>query len=160
MAPPFLSAMQDRTGISRSRKRSQLGMYKSNDLFHSLLTYLLTPWSRVLLEKLSAFAANQETLNILLEPEASLPHSQMPATCLSVMSQINPVHVPSHFVKINLNIILPSTPGSSKSSLFLRFLHQNTVYTSILPYVLHSPPIPLFSICSPEEYLVRNTDHE
>ena len=31
----------------------------------ALLTYLLTPWSRVLLEKLTGFAANQEIPRIL-----------------------------------------------------------------------------------------------
>ena len=35
-------------------------------VYHSInLTYLLTPWSRVLLEKLTGFAANQEILRIL-----------------------------------------------------------------------------------------------
>ena len=33
-----------------------------------LLTYLLTPWSRVLLEKLTGFAANQEIPRILWNP--------------------------------------------------------------------------------------------
>jgi len=28
------------------------------------------------------------------------------------------------------------------------------------PYVLHNPPISFFSILSPEEYLVRSTDHK
>ena len=44
--------------------------------------YLLTPWSRVLLEKLTGFAANQEIPHILWnQPESSLPYSQAPAIC-------------------------------------------------------------------------------
>ena len=34
-----------------------------------LLTYLLTPWSRVLLEKLTGLAANQEIHRILWNPK-------------------------------------------------------------------------------------------
>ena len=34
-----------------------------------LLTYLLTPWSRVLLEKLTGFVANQEITRILWNPK-------------------------------------------------------------------------------------------
>jgi len=45
-----------------------------------LLTYLLTPYSRVLLEKLTGFAASQE-IPAFLEPRGSSPYSQVPATC-------------------------------------------------------------------------------
>jgi len=45
-----------------------------------LLTYLLTPWSRVLLEKLTGSAASQE-IPAFLEHEGSSPYTQMPATC-------------------------------------------------------------------------------
>ena len=41
---------------------------------------LLTPWSRVLLEKLTGSAASQE-IPAFLEPEGSSPYSQVPATC-------------------------------------------------------------------------------
>ena len=40
---------------------------------------------------------------------------------------------PSNILKIHFNIALPSTPGCSKWSLFLRFPHQNPVGTSPLP---------------------------
>jgi hypothetical protein len=49
--------------------------------FKLRIFYLLTPWSRVLLEKLTGFAANQEIPPHFKEPESSLPYSQAPATC-------------------------------------------------------------------------------
>jgi len=39
---------------------------------------LLTPWSRVLLEKLTVFS---RIFPNFVEPEGSFPHSQLPATC-------------------------------------------------------------------------------
>ena len=71
-----------------------------------------------------------------MEHEGSLPQLQVPATCpVPILSHIDLVHVPtSHSLKIHLNIILPSTPGSSKWSLSLRFPQQNPVYTSPFPH--------------------------
>jgi len=63
-----------------------------------------------------------------MKPEGSLPHSQVPATCpYSETAR-------SHFLKIHLNIILPSMPGFPKLSLSFRFPRQNLVYASPLPH--------------------------
>jgi hypothetical protein len=80
-----------------------------------------------------------------MEPEGSLLHSQVPATCPYPESSQSSPCPPSHLLKIHLNIIFPSTPGTSKWSLSLKFPHQNPVYTSVLthtcyiPYPSHSP---------------------
>jgi len=53
-----------------------------------------------------------------MESEDSLPHSQVPAT-VPILTQLDPVHTPtSHFLKTHLNIILISTTGFPKGSLF------------------------------------------
>ena len=67
-----------------------------------------------------------------MEPGGSLPQSQVPITrpypepARSSPHPQNPLH------EGTLNIILPSTPGSPKWPLSLRFPHQNPVYASSL----------------------------
>jgi len=75
-----------------------------------------------------------------MEPEGSLPHLKVPATCpYPEPARSSPCYT-SHFPKIHLNIILPYMPGSPKWSLSLRFPHQYPVYASPLPpYALHGP---------------------
>ena len=67
-----------------------------------------------------------------MEPEGSLPHPQLPTiwSCPEPTRSSPYPHI--HFLKIHLNIILPSKPGSSKWSLSLKFPHQNPVYASTL----------------------------
>jgi hypothetical protein len=74
-----------------------------------------------------------------METEGSLPHSQVPPTCPHPETYRSNHALTSHFLKIHLNIILPSTRGSSKWSLSLRFLHQIRLYISTLPHTCCMP---------------------
>ena len=59
------------------------------------------------------------------------------------LSQLDPIHTStSHFLKIHLRIILPSTPGSSTWFLFPLDFPTKTLHKPLLsPYVLHASPI-------------------
>jgi hypothetical protein len=74
-----------------------------------------------------------------MEPEGSLPHSQVPATCLYPEPAQSSPDPTSHFLMMHLNSILPSMPGSPHWSLSLRFPHQNPVHASPLPHPSYMP---------------------
>jgi len=76
-----------------------------------------------------------------MEPKAPLLHLQVPTICpypQPDQSSLCPLP-PSHLLKIHLNIILPSMPGSSKWPPSLRFPHQNPVCNSPLPHTCYMP---------------------
>jgi len=121
-------------------------------------TYLLTPWSTVLLEKLTGPQLLKKFPTFYGSRRFITAFTCVHHLSLSSARSIKPI-LPSH-LKIHLNIILPTMPGSHRWSLTLRFPHQNPVYTSPPPYLLHAPPISFFWIWSPQQCCVSSTDHE
>ena len=84
-------------------------------------------------------SASQEIPRILWNPKVHYrSHKCLPP--FPILSQLDPVHTStSHFLKIHLNIILPSMPGFPRWSLSFRFPQQNPVYASPLPHTLYLP---------------------
>ena len=124
------------------------------------LLYLLTAWNRVLLERLTGlqpvkkFPAFHGTRRSITALTSAKPTAH-------ILSQLDAVHTPtSHFLKIHFNINLPSTSGSPKWSVSLRFPHQKPcVRLCYHPFTLHARSISFFSILLDEQYWVRSTDH-
>jgi hypothetical protein len=98
-----------------------------------VFSYLLTPYSRVLLEKLTGlqqvkkFPAFYRTRRFITTVTSARHLS------LSWASSIQSIPPTFHFLKVHLNIILPSTPGSPQWSHYLRFPHPNPIHASPLP---------------------------
>jgi len=90
-------------------------------LFNYLLTCLLHGAESFL--RSYRFSASQEISRILWNPNVPYRIHKYPSP-VPLLSQIDLVPTPtSHFLKIHLNIILPSTPGSPKWSPSLRLPH-------------------------------------
>jgi len=73
-----------------------------------------------------------------MEPEASLPHSQVPATCPYPEPARSSPSPTSQFLKTHLNIILPPMPGLP-SGLLPSGFPTNTLYTPL--------PSPILATC-------------
>jgi len=126
--------------------------------FTYVLTYLLTPWSRVFLQKLTG--SHSRNSPYFMEPQGSLPHSKVSDTCpYPEPARSSPYpHIP-----------LPEDPSlyyppiyawiSQAVSFPQVFPPKPYIRFSSSPYVLHSPLISFFSVLSPVKYWVRNTDH-
>ena len=144
----------------RNAHRLWLRNPQRKNLFEDLwLTYLITPYSRVLLEKLTDSQLGKKFPTFCGARKFITIHKCPPT--FPILSQLDPVHTPtSHFLKIHLNIILPSTPGSPKWSLSLSFSYRKPVHASFLPHKCYIPRPSNTSRClSPEQCRGKSADH-
>jgi len=115
-------------------------------LLNYLLTNVLTPWNRVLLEKL--------TVSQIVKKFPPFNGTRKDITAFTgahhlSLSSLRSIQSISHhsISRFAFYSTLPSTPGTWKWSLSLK-----PEYTSSFPYVLHAPPISFFPILSPGYY--------
>ena len=135
-------------------------MHGSMSVKYILLTpYLLTPWCRVLLEKLTglqlikkfpAFYGTRRFITAL----TSVRHLSLSWTSPIQSTYPHPTSWRSILIlSTHLRLGLPS-------GLFPSGFPTKTLYTpSPHPYAPHAQPISFFSILSPAPYWVRSTDH-
>jgi hypothetical protein len=125
--------------------------YKRQDLWCSniLLTYLLSPWCRILFEKLIVTHLVKKYPAFLWNPKVHYRVHKSPPLD-PILSQPNPVRpIHPHLPKVQLNVILLPTSRSFQWSLTFGLPNQNPVNTSPLPHAchmsylnkLHFPPI-------------------
>jgi len=135
-----LSSSFARCGIKRWKSRRMADRDMNSLLTYVLPSYLLTPWNRVHSEKLTGsqlvkkFPVSYGTRRFIAAFTSTRHLS------LSWARSIQSMLPTSNFLKIYLNIVLPSMPLSSSWSLSLRFPHQNPVYTSRVPLTRETCP--------------------
>ena len=132
------------------------GLVKSAELGN---TYLLAPWCRVLLEKLTglqlvkkfpAFRGTRRFITAL----TSVRHLSL--SCASPVQSIYPHPTSWRSILILSTHLRLGLPSGLLPSGFL----TKTLYAPLSsPYAPHAQPISFFSILSPAQYWVRSTNH-
>jgi hypothetical protein len=135
-----------------------------------LLTYLLTPWSRVFLEKLTGFQLVKEFPAFCGTRRFITVFTKGP-TPVPILSQINLVHAPIPLPWNSILILSSHLRLGLPSGLFLSGFPTKTLYGPLFsPYVLHAPPTSFLQRASGEanmspaehkhpriHYFLRNT---
>ena len=134
-------------------------LYQLVHYLQAILTYLLTPWCRVLLEKLTGmqlvkkfptFYGTRRFITAL----TSVHH--MSLSWASPTQSIYPHPTSCRPILILSTYLCLGFP----SGLFPSGFSAKTLYApSPHPYAPHAQPISLFSILSPAQYWVRSTNH-
>ena len=121
-------------------------------------TYLLTPWCRVILEKLTglqlvkkfpAFHGTRRFITAL----TSVRHLSLPWASPIQSIYLHPTSWSSIVISTHLRLGLPS--GLLPSDFPSKILYTPSPH----PYAPHAQPISFFPIFSPAQYRVRSTDH-
>ena len=77
-----------------------------------------------------------------------LQNIRMSPPIVPALSQISPVLAhPNRIININFNIILPSTPRSSKCSFSSGFFTKPCIHLASNPFALHAPSVSFFLVC-------------
>ena len=145
--------------LSVNLTKYQKGVYYVGVKVFNKLPYLLTPWCRVLLEKLTGlqlvkkfptFHGTQRFITVL----TSVRHLSL--SWANPIQSTYPHPTSWRFILIlstHLRLGLPS-------GLFPSGFPTKTLYTpSLYLYAPHSQPISFFSILSPAQYWVTSTNH-
>ena len=115
-----------------------------------LITFLLTPWSRVLLEKLTGIQLVKKFLAFYGARRfiAAITSSRHLSLSLACSMQSMPLYPTSWRSSLILSSLLRL---GLPSGLFPSGFPTNILYSlSSPPYAIHAPPISFFSILSPE----------
>jgi len=127
--------------------------------FTNLLTNFITPWSRVLLQKLigSQLVKKFPTFYGTRRFTTAFTSSRhLSLSWTSSTQSMSPFPTSWRFsLVLSFQLVLGLPSG-----LFPSGFPTKTLYMPLLsPCTLHAPPISFFSIWSPEQYWVRSTDH-